>query len=120
VGPRSALLTHRLTLRNFNWLGGMPLGAIPPEGLEVFVRVRSTRPPQPAILAAADGRVTVDLVDGESGVAPGQACVIYESDEAGARVLGGGWIGRAEHDAEAERALGRLALSGACAELSGG
>ena len=28
----------------------------------------------------------------EYGVAPGQACVIYESQKTMARVLGGGWI----------------------------
>ena len=47
-------------------------------------------------------------VDGEAGVAPGQACVFYESPDPGARVLGGGWIDRAEHAAEAEAALLRL------------
>jgi tRNA-specific 2-thiouridylase len=38
-------------------------------------------------------------------VAPGQACVFYDADGAGARVLGGGWIARAEKTADAERAL---------------
>jgi tRNA-specific 2-thiouridylase len=38
-------------------------------------------------------------------VAPGKACVFYEGEGAGARVLGGGWIAKAEKGAEAERAL---------------
>jgi tRNA-specific 2-thiouridylase len=63
----------------------------------------------PARLHASDGHVFVDLGDGESGVAPGQACVLYENDAPGARVLGGGWIDRTEHSGEAEIALRRLA-----------
>jgi hypothetical protein len=34
----------------------------------------------------------------EEGVAPGQACVFYTLDDAHSRVLGGGWIWRAESD----------------------
>ena len=80
----------------------------PADGLDVFARVRSTRPPLPARLLHRDGHVSVDLADGEAGVAPGQACVLYERDGAGARVLGGGFIERSEHDREAERALRRI------------
>jgi tRNA-specific 2-thiouridylase len=36
--------------------------------------------------------VAVRLQDGEHGVSPGQACVLYESGDAQARILGGGWI----------------------------
>ena len=66
------------------------------------------RPPLPARLFAGGGQIFVDLAGGEAGVAPGQACVLYASAEPGARVLGGGWIDRAEHAAEAEAALLRL------------
>ena len=74
-----------------NWIGD---GAIDDaaSGREVFVKVRSTRPPRPAWLSAARDGVEVELVDGEEGVAPGQACVFYDSAEGGARVLGGGFI----------------------------
>jgi tRNA-specific 2-thiouridylase len=34
----------------------------------------------------------VAFLEPESGVSPGQACVIYESTETSARVLGGGFI----------------------------
>ena len=34
----------------------------------------------------------VELIMAEEGVAPGQACVFYDSE--GSRVLGGGWITR--------------------------
>lgn len=108
VGPREALETRRLHLRTVNWLGDMLLGNIPPEGIDLYARVRSTRPPMPARLIVEDGHVLVDLATGEAGVAPGQACVFYDTDGAGARVLGGGWIERSEHAAEAEQALRRI------------
>jgi tRNA-specific 2-thiouridylase len=41
----------------------------------------------------------VELLAPEKAVAPGQACVFYEPD--GTRVLGGGWIARAEAAKEA-------------------
>jgi len=108
VGPREALTTHRLHLRGVNWLGDAPLTSAG-EGLAIFARVRSTRPPMPADLTVEDGRVVVALADGEAGVAPGQACVFYGSDGAGARVLGGGWIDRTERTGAAEAALSALA-----------
>ena len=54
VGPREALRTSRIGLRDINWLGD---GSIE-QALErqVFVKVRSTRPPQPAWLRAGSGR----------------------------------------------------------------
>ena len=62
------------------------------DGLEIFVRVRSTRAPQPAWLRAANGGFEVELVAGEEGVSPGQACVFYDAPSGQARVLGGGFI----------------------------
>ena len=75
VGPREALATHHVYLRDINWLGDTSLDDLPPEGLEIAVRVRSTRPPQAAILRNEGGNVFVELPGGEFGVSPGQACV---------------------------------------------
>ncbi|MEM5501590.1 tRNA 2-thiouridine(34) synthase MnmA [Ahrensia kielensis] len=100
VGPVEALETRVLELRNVNWLGDMPLDEIPEGGKEVLVRVRSTRPPRPARIFNEDGMITVEVIDGEQGVSPGQACVFYDGHGAGSRVLGGGFINktrRAEH-----------------------
>jgi tRNA-specific 2-thiouridylase len=108
VGPREALSTRRLHLRAVNWIGDGEIPGLPEDGIDVFARVRSTRPPMPARLRHADGRIHVDLADAEAGVAPGQACVFYDSDGAGARVLGGGFIERSEHDGQAERALRKI------------
>lgn len=92
VGPREALETRRVALRQVNWLGDAALG----EGShDVFAKVRSTRPPQPARLVVSQGRVEVDLLAGEYGVSPGQACVFYETGEPQSRLLGGGWIAAA-------------------------
>ncbi|MEM9222071.1 MAG: tRNA 2-thiouridine(34) synthase MnmA [Pseudomonadota bacterium] len=92
VGPREALATHVMTLRDPNWLDD-PLKDGEARG--VFARVRSTRPPKPALVRRGRDGFVVELVGGEEGVAPGQACVLYASDAAGAEVLGGGFIERA-------------------------
>lgn len=87
VGPKSALATTIVPVSEVNWLGDGPFaGDIP-----VMARIRSTRPPRPAILRPLDAtRAEVELLDPEEGVSPGQACVFYDPD--GTRVLGGGWI----------------------------
>jgi tRNA-specific 2-thiouridylase len=93
VGPRAALATRSVPLAEVNWLGDAPFEAAPPDGWDVLVRVRSTRPPRPARLHPTGARTArVVLPDAEEGVAPGQACVFYAPG--GSRVLGGGWIAR--------------------------
>jgi tRNA-specific 2-thiouridylase len=94
VGPREALATREIRITDVNWLGDAPLGSLAEGGLEVAVRVRSTREPRPAILRAAGTGAVVELLSPEDGVSPGQACVIYESASPRARVLGGGTIAR--------------------------
>ncbi|MGX1587572.1 tRNA 2-thiouridine(34) synthase MnmA [Brevundimonas diminuta] len=92
VGPREALLTARLTLEETNWLGDQAtIEEAARDGAPVLARVRSTRQPSPARLALVDGAVQVVFDQGEEGVAPGQACVLYDpaDDE---RVMGGGFI----------------------------
>jgi tRNA-specific 2-thiouridylase len=96
VGPREALATRMIILRDVNWIGA---GAIE-DGREIAVRVRSTRPPQPALLRREGDAISVELLNGEYGVSPGQACVFYDSVDARARVLGGGIIKRAAASTE--------------------
>ena len=91
VGPKAALATARVPLREVNWLGNAPLASR--AEWEVAVKVRSTRPPRPAILRPlSDTEAEVELLSPEEGVSPGQACVFYAPE--GSRVLGGGWIWR--------------------------
>lgn len=111
VGPRTALETHKLYLRDVNWLWDGSITDIPESGIELYAKVRSTRPPRPAIVHHRGGIVWVELADGESGVAPGQACVLYSHDADNARVYGGGFIERTERGAEAEEMLMRLTAS---------
>jgi tRNA-uridine 2-sulfurtransferase len=93
VGPREALRTSCIRLREVNWLGDAPLQQVLERRPDVFVKVRSTRLPQPAWLRVApDGGIDVELIDGEDGVSPGQACAFYDAAEGQARVLGGGII----------------------------
>lgn len=93
VGPREALRTSRLRLRDVNWLGEGTIGQVlADERLDLFVKVRSTRPPRPAWLRPCSGGVEIEFVDGEDGVSPGQACVFYDAGDGQARVLGGGFI----------------------------
>jgi tRNA-specific 2-thiouridylase len=105
VGPREALATRRIRLRDINWLGDGRLEDIGAGGLDIAVRVRSTREPTPARLTP-DG--AVELIAAETGVSPGQACVFYASAAPDARVLGGGFIRAGEAQAPL---LNRSALS---------
>ena len=92
VGPREALLTRSLTLKEPNWLGDEPnLDDAAARGVAVLARVRSTRPPSPARLIMEDGAPAVVFDAPEEGVSPGQACVLYDAAR-DTRVLGGGFI----------------------------
>ncbi len=93
VGPRDALASRTVAVKEVNWLGDRDLQDAPPKGWEIEVKVRSTRAPRPGrLLASGAGTAQVDLFAAEEGVAPGQACVFYEAGSS--RVLGGGWITR--------------------------
>jgi tRNA-uridine 2-sulfurtransferase len=99
VGPREALASRIIRLTDLNWLGDAPLGSLGAAGMEVAVRVRSTREPRPGLLRFEGTTATVELLAPEDGVSPGQACVLYENDGPRARVLGGGTIARAVAEA---------------------
>lgn len=108
VGPRDALETRTVILRDVNWIGDTPLDALPANGLDVMARVRSTRPPRPARLHMEDGTMMVELIGGEEGVSPGQACALYDGEGAGSRLLGGGFIDRTRRAGWVEDQLSAL------------
>ncbi|WP_233194704.1 tRNA 2-thiouridine(34) synthase MnmA [Brevundimonas sp. MYb52] len=93
VGPREALLTASLVLEETNWLGDQAtIEEAARDGAPVLARVRSTRQPSPAHLSLSeDGVVSIVFEEGEEGVAPGQACALYDPADPD-RVLGGGFI----------------------------
>ena len=90
VGPKTALACSEIRLREVNWLGSCPEGE-----LSVTVKVRSMSAPAAARLRLDGEDALVRLDAPQFGIAPGQACVVYQ----GSRVLGGGWIRRAESGA---------------------
>lgn len=97
VGPREALAVKDIRVSDVNWLGEDDFVAACAAGTDLYVKVRSTRAPTPARLGLdAAGLPVVSLVQGEEGVAPGQACVFYDSSQGDARLLGGGTILRTE------------------------
>ena len=89
VGPKAALSTRVVPLREINWLGDEPLTSR--SEWQVIAKVRSTRPPREAVIRPVSAtEAEVELLAPEEGVSPGQACVFYAPE--GSRVLGGGWI----------------------------
>ena len=92
VGPREALLTRALSLKETNWIGDGPsIEDAMTRQRGVLARVRSTREPVLARLGVVDGQPGLVFGAPEEGVAPGQACVMYDPEEP-SRVLGGGFI----------------------------
>jgi tRNA-specific 2-thiouridylase len=92
VGPREALLTGALSLKEENWLGPQPtLADAARDGVAVLARVRSMREPSPARLVLQGNAPAIVFDAPEEGVAPGQACVLYDAADP-ERVLGGGFI----------------------------
>jgi tRNA-uridine 2-sulfurtransferase len=87
VGPKSALAHSTFYLKDCNWL--MDSAAIGHELQYVQVKMRSMQTPVEASLVMGENATAqVTLTLPYEGIAPGQACVVYQ----GARVLGGGWI----------------------------
>lgn len=110
VGPEEALKTHRIGLRDVNWLGDTPLSSIQGEYIELFAKVRSAHQPRLVRLHCDnDLQVFIEFLQGERGIAPGQACVFYDSADLQARVLGGGFIKSVQSSPDIEAALTRIA-----------
>ena len=108
--PARGAERREIRLRDLNWLGETALDDLPLAGLDVAVRVRSTRAPREARLCRDEEGLRIELSD-EEGVSPGQACVIYADAGPGSRVLGGGTILRRPLVLPAASAQAALALS---------
>ena len=94
VGPREALLTSGIILKEINWLGNhLNVNHAASEDLAVLARVRSTAEPVAARLSRQDLDIAVIFESPEYGVSPGQACVLYDPEHPD-RLLGGGFIDR--------------------------
>ena len=91
VGPKESLAQKSVSFVRCNWIAMDLINPFSSEHhFDVEVKIRSTTRPQKAKLTlnttSWSGKILLDKK--EYGVAPGQACVIYQ----GARLLGGGWI----------------------------
>ncbi len=87
VGKKKFLEVKKITLKDLNILG------IKKEFEEfVNIKVRSTGKLLKAKINFSDKGAEVDILDKETGVSPGQACVFYSKDNIGDKLLGGGWI----------------------------
>jgi tRNA-specific 2-thiouridylase len=85
VGPREHLKVDALDCIKPLWAGAAPTGS-----LECTVQLRAHGDEHRAIVEATADAVRVELLDPASGIAPGQACVIYD----GTRVVGSATIDR--------------------------
>ena len=87
VGNKDCLEVKQIKLRDLNILGSQK------ELKEIIhIKVRSTGRLLKAKIDVQETTANVEILDKETGVSPGQACVFYSKDEIGDKVLGGGWI----------------------------
>ncbi len=88
VGAKKYLAKKKLSLKNLNLLTEKK-----ELDKNIFVKVRSTGNLLKAKVDLYDNYTAqVNLINSEDGISPGQACVFYDKDEFGYKVLGGGWI----------------------------
>ena len=87
VGNKENLEIKKIKLRDLNIL----------ENRKEFekiinIKVRSTGRLLKAKINFLGNFAEVEILEKETGISPGQACVFYSEDEIGDKVLGGGWI----------------------------
>ena len=87
VGPKESLIIQNIKLRDLNLLGSKK-----EFDEDIFIKVRSTGKLLKAKINFKDSAANVKIIDGETGISPGQACVFYSKDDNGDKLLGGGWI----------------------------
>ncbi len=87
VGPKNHLIQKEIKLKNLNIL-------CKPDELknEILAKVRSTGKLIKAKISFNKDIAYVELLEDEYGISPGQACVLYNKNKYGYKVLGGGWI----------------------------
>ena len=87
VGNKELLEVKEIKLRDLNILGSKK------EFDEIInIKVRSTGRLLKAKINFLGNFAEVEILEKETGISPGQACVFYSEDKIGDKVLGGGWI----------------------------
>ena len=87
VGNKECLEVKKILLRDLNILGSK--GEF---NKSIYIKVRSTGKLLKAKINILGTAADVEILDQETGISPGQACVFYSKDKIGDKVLGGGWI----------------------------
>ena len=87
VGPKEKLVKKVIKLKNVNVLTSKK-----DFNKEIFVKIRSTGKLIKSKIEFSNNMGSVELLEDEYGISPGQACVFYKKDEYGDKLLGGGWI----------------------------
>jgi len=87
VGAKELLEIKEIKLRDLNFLGNKQDFTNP-----INIKVRSTGRLLKAKIKILDKSAMIEILDSETGISPGQACVFYSKDDFGDKVLGGGWI----------------------------
>ena len=87
VGSKECLEIKEIKLRDLNILGSKD------EFSKIInIKVRSTGKLLKAKINILETSADVEILDKETGISPGQACVFYSRDNFGDKMLGGGWI----------------------------
>ena len=87
VGNKENLEIKQIRLRELNILANKD------EFNDIInIKVRSTGRLLKAKIKLVKDHAQVEILDKETGISPGQACVFYSKDSFGDKVLGGGWI----------------------------
>ena len=87
VGSKECLEVKKIKLRELNILGSKE-----EFNNHVNIKVRSTGRLLKAKINLLENFADVEILEKETGISPGQACVFYSKDDVGDKVLGGGWI----------------------------
>ena len=87
VGNKDCLEVKQIKLRDLNILGSKK-----EFNEEINIKVRYTGRLLKAKVNLLENYADVEILDKETGISPGQACVFYSKDKIGDKVLGGGWI----------------------------
>ena len=92
VGGMDDLLVKKIFVNNLNLLNSFEKNKN-----NCYVKVRSTGKLIKANIKLNENSAEINLEENEKGVSPGQACVFYSKNDLGDKVLGGGWIVKADN-----------------------
>tara|TARA_Y100000590_G_scaffold426591_1_gene535852 strand:+ start:56 stop:1198 length:1143 start_codon:yes stop_codon:yes gene_type:complete len=92
VGNIEDLLVKKISVKNLNLLNSFEKNRD-----NFYVKVRSTGKLIKANIVVNKNEAEINLEENEKGVSPGQACVFYSKNNFGDKVLGGGWIVKADN-----------------------